>query len=81
MWGQKEKKAQTTHWAPKEDRKEPDRPLTVTVPGTDSDGLTELWYATLVCTELWSQEEDGAAGLVELRAELVRLEEVMTEAV
>lgn len=51
------------------------------VPGADSDGLTELWYAILLCTELWSQEEDVVTGLVELSDELVRLEEVMTEVV
>lgn len=38
----------------KQNKKKPERPLTMTVPGADSDGFTELWYATLLCTELWS---------------------------
>ena len=29
-------------------------PLTAAEPGAEAGGLAELWYAILVCTELWS---------------------------
>lgn len=56
-------------------------PLCPLVAGTTSEEVMELWYPILLCTDVWSyeeeEEEEMVTGLV-LCVELLRLEVVIT---